>query len=84
MTATAMRYLPRAGERDLDEVLAAWLLRFDEMPYVALFHNLPREPEKVPAASAACCGTAGTQMRARGRATWQRNSGTPTTMRWHS
>ncbi|MHB0916946.1 MAG: FIST signal transduction protein [Thiobacillus sp.] len=28
----------------------AWLLRFDEMPYAALFNDLPREPEQIPAA----------------------------------
>lgn len=28
----------------------AWLLCFDEMPYAALHPNLPREPEKIPAA----------------------------------
>lgn len=28
----------------------AWLLRFDEMPYAALYPDLPREPEKVPEA----------------------------------
>ncbi len=28
----------------------AWLLRFDEMPYVALYPDLPWEPEKIPAA----------------------------------
>lgn len=28
----------------------AWLLRFDEMPYAALYPDLPREPEKIPAA----------------------------------
>jgi hypothetical protein len=28
----------------------AWLLRFDEMPYAALYPDLPREPEKIPEA----------------------------------
>jgi len=28
----------------------AWLLRFDEMPYAALYPDLPQEPEKIPAA----------------------------------
>jgi hypothetical protein len=28
----------------------AWLLRFDEMPYTAMYPDLPREPEKIPAA----------------------------------
>lgn len=53
----ARRHIPVIGalfpaliERGAFHTAGAWLLRFDEMPYAALFGNLPREPEKIPAA----------------------------------
>lgn len=53
----ARRHIPIIGalfpaliESGAFHTAGAWLLRFDEMPYAALFDNLPREPEKVQAA----------------------------------
>ncbi|MBZ0091568.1 MAG: FIST C-terminal domain-containing protein [Sulfuricellaceae bacterium] len=53
----ARRHIPVVGalfpaliEGGAFHTTGAWLLRFDEMPYAALHPNLPREPEKVPAA----------------------------------
>lgn len=41
---------PALVEGDAFRTQGAWLLRFDEMPYTALYPDLPREPEKIPAA----------------------------------
>ena len=53
----ARRHIPVVGalfpaliEGGAFRMQGAWLLRFDEMPYAALHPNLPREPEKIPAA----------------------------------
>lgn len=53
----ARRHIPVVGalfpaliEDGAFRMQGAWLLRFDEMPYAALHPNLPREPEKIPAA----------------------------------
>ena len=53
----ARRHIPVVGalfpaliESGAFRTAGAWLLRFDEMPYAALHPNLPREPEKIPAA----------------------------------
>ena len=41
---------PALTEGGVFRTQGAWLLRFDEMPYAALYPDLPREPEKIPAA----------------------------------
>jgi len=41
---------PALTEGGVFRTQGAWLLRFDEMPYAALYSDLPREPEKIPAA----------------------------------
>ncbi len=53
----ARRRVPLAGavfpaltEAGAFRTRGAWLLRFDEMPYVALYPDLPREEGKIPAA----------------------------------
>jgi hypothetical protein len=54
--ACAQRQIPLVGaifpaltEGGAFRTQGAWLLRFDEMPYTALYPDLPREPEKVAA-----------------------------------
>lgn len=49
----AHRHVPVVGaliEGAAFRTTGAWLLRFDEMPCIALHPNLPREAEKVPVA----------------------------------
>src|SRR5512144_2303728 len=41
---------PALVERNEFRTQGAWLLRLDEMPYVGLYPNLPREPEQIQAA----------------------------------
>lgn len=52
----ARRHIPLVGalfpaliEGGTFRTAGAWLLRFNEMPYVALHPNLPREPERIAA-----------------------------------
>lgn len=41
---------PALVEGGMFRTRGAWLLRFDEMPYAALYPDLPREPEKIQVA----------------------------------